>query len=371
MQSGKVSVSLRQVIFTKAMAVIMLCAGPAMADTTSGLRVGDGSEIDDGLTLEALYTEDSFADEKTGPIRWLKDGSGYTILEEPAAAESDPGTESSEEPEKPAGDDAPPKELVLYDPSSSSRRVLIDLEALTPAGEDQPLVIEDYSWSEDRRHLLIYTNSEKVWRSKSRGDYWLMNMETGSLRKVGGDEPGPSSLMFAKFSPDGTMLAYVHGNEIYAESIQSGEITRLTTDAFATVINGVFDWAYEEEFLIRDGFRWSPDSARIAFWQLDTSGSKDFILINNTEEDYPKLQYFPYPKVGETIAAARIGSVSAQGGDVTWASLSGDPRTMYIPRMDWASNSEQIMIQHLNRKQDTIDVYYADALTGELSPVFG
>ncbi len=352
--------------------ILITCSLWAHGDELQAAR-DDGLDASVDLTLESLYRDEAFAADETGRIRWLEDGSGYTILEDPPGAGDEAIGGSNTDTEADVDDDtdetAPAQELVRVDPSSRQRSVLVSIAQLTPTDADGPLVIEDYIWSEDRAKLLIYTNSEKVWRSNSRGDYWLLDMQSGTLRQIGGTQAEASSLMFAKFSPDGQRIAYVRNNEIYAETVADGEIVQLTTDAFATVINGVFDWAYEEEFLIRDGFRWSPDSRRIAFWQLDTSGSRDFTLINNTDELYPLLQTFPYPKVGEVIAAARVGSIAAQGGEVVWADLPGDPRAMYIPRMDWADNSRQIMIQHLNRKQDTINVYYADALSGEITDV--
>ena len=129
-------------------------------------------------------------------------------------------------------------------------------------------------------------------------------------------------------------------------------------------------WAYEEEFSIRDGFRWSPDGTQIAYWQFDTSGVRDFVLINNTDSLYPELTYIPYPKVGETVSAALVGVVPADGGRTVWAKLPGDPRQHYVPRMGWANDSDFIVAQQLNRKQDTNRVFYADARTGDVELVF-
>lgn len=316
------------------------------------------------LTLEAIFEDEAFEPEEPGTIRWLEDGSGYTALET-AEAYADAELEKDEDGE----DIKAPEDIIFYAPETTARSVLISVQQLTPEGAERALIIDDYHWSDDRSKLLVYTNSKKVWRTKSRGDYWILDIASGELWQLGGSEAEPSTLMFAKFSPDATQVAYVRVDNIYVQDLESGSIDQLTSDASDTIINGLFDWVYEEEFQIKDGFRWSPDGKSIAYWQLDTSAAQDFILINNTDALYPTISRFPYPKVGEENSAARVGVVSLMSKETVWAKLPGIAKDMYIPRMDWANNSEQIIVQHLNRKQDTNDVYYADAKTGELTTV--
>ena len=132
--------------------------------------------------------------------------------------------------------------------------------------------------------------------------------------------------MFAKFSPDATRVGYVRGNNIYVERLEDGRVTQLTSDGSETIINGTSDWVYEEEFGVRDGFRFSPDGRSVAYWQFDSSGVGIFSLINNTDALYPVVTKIPYPKAGTTNSAARIGVVSAEGGPTTWIKTEGDPR---------------------------------------------
>ena len=157
--------------------------------------------------------------------------------------------------------------------------------------------------SPDRKRLLLFTNSRKVWRQNTRGDFWVLDLATWRLRKLGGHSAAPSTLMFAKFSPDGGRVAYVREHDLYVEQIADGRITRLTQDGSRTIINGTFDWVYEEELDLRDGFRWSPDGRRIAFWQLDASGVRDFDLINDTDSLYSFVVPVQYPKAGTTNSA--------------------------------------------------------------------
>ncbi|MEJ2750214.1 MAG: S9 family peptidase, partial [Anaerolineae bacterium] len=159
-------------------------------------------------------------------------------------------------------------------------------------------------------------------------------------------------------------VAYVRQNNLYVEEISSGNIIQLTHDGNEHIINGTTDWAYEEEFKLRDGFRWSPDGQRIAYWQFDTSGIQPFYLINNTDSLYPRLIPLPYPKVGTTNASARVGVVNAAGGDTIWFDVPGDPRQHYLPKMEWAASSEQVVIQQLNRLQNQNKVLLGSAADG-------
>ena len=316
------------------------------------------------LTLESIFKDHDYDPKEPGQIRWLEDGSGYTALEtvEEFANKEPPRDEEGEIIKW-------PEDIVFYDPETLDRSILISAAQLTPKGADRALTVEDYSWSEDRSKLLIYTNSVKVWRTKSRGDYWLLDINTGAFWQLGGEEAEASTLQFAKFSPDATHVAYVRKDNIYAQELKNRTIQQLTTDASDTIINGLFDWVYEEEFHARDGFRWSPDSTRIAYWQLDTSAAQDFMMINNTDGLYPEVTRFPYPKVGEENSAARVGVVSLADGITIWAKLPGVARDMYVPRMDWANGSTHILVQHLNRKQDTNHVYAVAADSGEIATV--
>jgi len=302
------------------------------------------------LTIERIYKGREFAPERFGPARWMKDGRSYATLE---ASKSVKG-----------GDD-----IVLYGAAAGERRVLVPAERLIPPGTDKPLSIEDYAWSEDGRLLLVFTNSKRVWRRNTRGDYWVLDVATGALRKLGKDFE-PSSLMFAKLSPDGLKAAYVRADNIFVETLADGAIVQITKDGSDTVINGTSDWVYEEEFNLRDGFRWSPDGRFISFWRFDTSGVPIFSMINNTDELYPRVTSFRHPKPGEPNAAVRIGVAGAAGGEIVWMKAVGDPQSSYIPVMEWASDCGAVVLQHLNRLQNENRVMTGDIKTGEVRTFF-
>ena len=332
------------------------------------------------LSLDKLYADNYFASERGPYFRWLDDGSGYTVLE---ARNNDKLNEKVDENAEEAG--VTGSDIVFYTPDGGNRKVLITFESLTPKGHTEPLAIDNYSWSQDGKWALIYTNSQQVWRSRSRGDYWLLNLETKALSQIGpqstlvGEDPESTrdkdenaQLMFAKFSPDSQKIAYVYKNNLYYQpinDISADSVTALTSDGNNIVINGNFDWVYEEEFSIADGFRWSPDSQKIAYWQLDTSGVKMFHMINNTDTLYPEIISFPYPKAGETNSAVRVGSVNISSKETQWVELGGDNRDRYIPRMNWATAS-QLLVQDVDRPQQNNKLMLFNVDNGSLTQIF-
>jgi dipeptidyl-peptidase 4 len=284
-------------------------------------------------------------------LAWQNGGDSYTILE-PAA-------------------DGKGKDIVAYDTATGRRSVLISAAQLTPAGVPsgvkEPLSIEGYGWSEDNKKLLIFTNSKRVWRQNTRGDYWVLDTAgttpENRLFKLGGDAP-ESTLMFATFSPDGSRVAYVRANNLYSQELATKKITQLTTDGSTDIINGTSDWVNEEELDLRNCFRWSPDSQSIAYWQFDQSDVGEYTLINDTDQEYPVTEKYKYPQAGTTNSAVRAGIVPAAGGPTRWIKLAGDPRNHYVAQMDWAGTSDGVVIEYLDRLQRTNQFVWADSRTG-------
>ncbi len=297
--------------------------------------------------IARIFASNDYELPRFGPARWL-DGRSYATVE-PAGA-------------GPSGSD-----IVRYDAVTGARSVLVSAERLTPSGATGALTIADYVWSADGRKLLIFTNTRRVWRSNSRGDYWVLDLERGGLKKLGGDAPA-ATLMFAKFSPDATRVGYVRENNLYVEHLDSGRIVPLTSDGSDTIVNGTTDWVYEEELGLRDAFRWSPDGRRIAYYRFDTSNVGVYTLVNNTAALYPTLTRIPYPKAGTTNSAVQIGVVAAEGGATVWMRTGGDPRDGYFPRIAWL-DAATLTIQQLNRLQNRHDVLLANAATGDIRRV--
>jgi dipeptidyl-peptidase 4 len=175
--------------------------------------------------------------------------------------------------------------------------------------------------------------------------------------------------MFAKFSPDATQAAYVSEQNIYVENLSTGEIKAITKDGNRKLINGTFDWAYEEELACRDGFQWSPDSRSIAFWQIDANPVRDFYMINFTDSVYSQVIPVEYPKVGESPSPARIGIASVATGAIQWLHIPGDPRQHYLPRMEWNADGS-LFLQQLNRKQNESRIFVCTPSTGQARQIY-
>jgi dipeptidyl-peptidase-4 len=288
-----------------------------------------------------LLSVQSFA--QGGSIKWSSDGNSYYRIEN--------------------------NSVMQYTLPDNTAKVLISEEQLTPEGANSPLAVNYFMFSNDEKKVLIFTNTKRVWRLNTKGDYWVLDIEKESLVKLGKTLPA-SSLMFAKFSPDGNSVAYVGGNNIYVEDLNTSIIKPLTTDGTTTLINGTFDWAYEEEFACRDGFRWSPDSQSIAYWQIDASDIKKFYMINNTDAIYSQPVPLEYPKVGETPSSCRVGVVSVKDAITKWMTIPGDPRQHYLVRMEYIPATEKLLVQQLNRKQNESKLFIVNPDSGDAKVVY-
>lgn len=254
--------------------------------------------------------------------------------------------------------------IVRHEIQSGKETVLVTAKDLTPEGATAPLSTRIYSFSPDYKRLLLFTNTARVWRYNTRGDYWVFDANSGKLWQLGKDLPS-QSLMYAKISPDGTKAAYVSGHNIYMEDMATQKITQLTFTGTRKMINGTFDWVYEEEFGCRDGFRWSPDSKKIAFWEVDATKVRDYYMLNTTDSVYSIIIPVEYPKVGEPPSPVRIGIIGVGDKKIQWMQVPGDRQQHYIPRMEWAANSSQVVLQQLNRKQNESKLFFCDVLTGK------
>jgi len=300
------------------------------------------------LTLEDIYKDGAYPTRYYRSVRWLEDSQHYTTLE--------------------LNRDRNCSEIVRYDVISGERLILVGADQLVPVDRTEPLVVRDYMWSPDNSKMLLFTNTRRVWRYHTRGDYWVLDPQSGRLQQLG-QSLKPSSLMFAKFSPDGTRVAYVSGHNIYVEELNSHAITQLTQDGGERYVNGTFDWLYEEEFSCRDGFRWSNDGEKIVYWKSDTEGTGIFYLIDNIDSIYSRPIPFPYPKVGTTNSAVKIGVVAATGGATRWFDVPGDPRNHYLVRMEVVPGADQVIFQQLNRLQNTNRVWIGNLETMEIENI--
>lgn len=294
------------------------------------------------LSIDRIFSGE-FDEDSQRTIQWIENGNAYVTIEKSTTISN--------------GD-----ELVRYQSDDQERTSFVPAEVLNS------LAIESFSLSPDGSKVLIFTNSSRVWRSNTKGDYWVYDLTTRSLKQLGGNL-GVSSLMFAKFSNDNRFVYYVHKFNLYKEDFLSGIITQLTYDGTGDIINGTFDWAYEEEFGKRDGFTISPNDKYIAFWQIDASEIGTFYMINNTDSIYSRPIPLQYPKVGQDPAAAKIGVLNLTDNQVMWIPLPGGVKENYIPGIQWVSG-DLLLIQQMNRHQNQLTVWAYIPSSQKLSKVY-
>ena len=271
--------------------------------------------------------------------------------------------------------------IVRIELPGHTETVVVAKDQLIPPGR-KGLAIRSFAFSEDGKKVLIYTNAQRVWRYDTRGDYWVLDLTTRQLSQVGKDRPA-SSLLFAKFSPDASKVAFTSEHNIYVEDLSTGQDRCLTsTNGTRKLINGTFDWVYEEELECRDGFRWSPDGQHIAFWQIDANQVKDYLMLNTTDSIYPFVVPVEYPVAGESPSPYKIGVIDLSpvaggtggtnggGANIRWMNIPGDPRETYLPRMEWAANSSELILQQLNRKQNESRILISEIATGRTAELY-
>lgn len=313
----------------------------------------DASSIqaqDNRLSVDRIFASREFASEGFS-VNWMPEGGNY-FVQRPAASGQ--------------GND-----IVLIDPQNPDQeKVLIAAKDLVPEGKNEPISISSFQVSKDGNKILIFNNTARVWRYNTRGDYWVVDLASGEVRQLGKEEFDPSRMKFAKFSPDAKYVAYVYRRNIYVENLETKQITQITETESEDIINGTSDWVYEEELDLRDGFQWSEDGNQIVFWRFDTSNVGVFTMINNTDELYPRLIKFQYPKVGTTNSAVSIGIYDFVGGETRYLNLPGDPRENYPARVNWIPGTTQFLLQRLNRLQNVNTIHAVDATTGKFRTVF-
>jgi dipeptidyl-peptidase-4 len=297
------------------------------------------------LSVQRIFGSGDFRTASLPAVKWMKDGRRFTFVSAAAGGTTD---------------------LTAEDARTGTRTLLVEGARLVPAGGAQPIGIEGYQWSADERKLLIYSNSQQVWRENTKGLYYVLDVASGRLTPV---SSAKGWQQFAKFSPDGTKVGFVRDNDLWVADLATGRETRLTNDGSETVTNGTFDWVYEEELDLRDGWRWSPDGQRIAFWRLDDAPVGIFNLVTDTSGVYNTVTRLRYPKPGTPNPLVKVGVVPVTGGATTWID-TGNDREAYLARMEWAASPTEIVVQRLNRHQNRLDVLLADARTGTTRPLF-
>ncbi|MFT4983099.1 MAG: dipeptidyl-peptidase-4 [Flavobacterium sp.] len=252
---------------------------------------------------------------------------------------------------------------------SSSRTMQIDLYDFASLNKTATLIdtkdhvgmprIDSYTFDEEEKMILIACNSNQIFRHSFTADYYLYKIGTKELTKL-----FDFQVQEPTFSPDGKKIAYAKENNLYVYDLAAKSTTQITTDGKKNaIINGITDWVYEEEFAFVRAFDWSKDSKKLAYIRFDESEVPEFSLLMYSNNLYPKVNTFKYPKAGEnnSIVSLHIYDVALK---MTTEINLDKYNDFYIARMEWTNDANVLSAQVLNRHQDNLDLLFIDGTTG-------
>ena len=294
------------------------------------------------LTVKDIYSNRSFYGKYLMESKWFGDGTKYSFIKYDVSA----GGVS----------------LFQYDINKDEESVLAAAKDLK-LGEEK-IEFSNYMWSPDSKYILL-TGTLPARKVKSGGSFYLYDVDTKKVTLISESQEEQKN---AAFSPDSKKIGFVKGNNIFYYDIASGKATQLTFDGGENIINGAFDWVYEEEFDLITGWEWAPDSKSIAFWQLDQS-AEPLMKIAKYDSLHLNFLEYRYPKPGDRNALVKIGVVSLENPAVKWMDI-GTEKDIYIPRIKFTNNPGILSIQRMNRLQNKLELMFADTKTGKSSIIY-
>ena len=283
------------------------------------------------VTLEDVFKNNTFGQKSVYGINWMKDGQYYSSLQR-----------------GPGG----PKVVKMNIATGKEESVLIDGAALG-------INFSSYAFNADESKALVASEVESIYRRSSKGVFHLVDLKTGTAKKLMNGE----KIMYATLSPDNDKVAFVKDNNLYMVELANDRITQITADGeWNKVINGAADWVYEEEFSMSQAFAWSPDGKRLAFIRFDESQVPEFNM-QTWGKLYPEDYKFKYPKAGEKNAEVSI-HIFDLNTQKTVKVDAGSEKDIYLPRIYWTGDAQTLAFIRLNRLQNQLDLFYADAASG-------
>ncbi|MCU7494907.1 MAG: S9 family peptidase [Ignavibacteria bacterium] len=289
------------------------------------------------LTVEDLYSNHAFSGNSLKGLKWFDNGKKFSYVVNSGSMG-----------------------ITIYehDVLSGEEKPVLPVNDLRLNKDEKPLQLQNYTWSPDSRYIL-FTGVLPARRTKSGGTFYIYDVKNKKFSILAESDLEQSN---ARFSPDSRKVGFVRGNNMFIVDIATGREKQLTYDGSETILNGHFDWVYEEEFSIIDGWEWSPDSKSIAFWRLDQSPEPEVELV-----DYDSLYFnvhkYRYPKPGAKNAIVKIGVVNAESGKTTWMDL-GREADIYIPRIRFTADPNVLSVQRLNRLQNHLELLFCNVNTG-------
>jgi dipeptidyl-peptidase 4 len=252
-------------------------------------------------------------------------------------------------------------EIRLMDPATGKDTLLFSTRGLFFPGTQNKFLFADFEWINDSKFLVLQSNLKRVYQHSATSDYYVYNFEDKSLKLI-------TKNARAEVSPDGYTVGFEREGDLYLYNLKQNKTTKLTNDATPMEYNGHFDWVYEEEFAIHQGWKWSPDSRYIAFWHINES-HEPAVQISNYEGTHPTWQKIRIAQPGDSITVVRIGVINLNTGQKIWLDTE-EKGEFYIPRIYWTSDPDTLAVIILNRRQNVMKLFFFDVKTGARRLVF-
>ena len=293
------------------------------------------------ITLEDIWTKGTFRPQGIQSIQSMNDGEHYCVLS------------------------AMGIDCYSYATGELVRTICqFNAPGQKPKAKPMP-AMESYSFDAAEKQILLSAGFEPLYRHSGVSDYYLYNIDSKRFTKL--TRGGKQSL--TTFSPDGSKVAFVRGNNLYYMDLATLEEHAITTDGKVNeIIYGSTDWVYEEEFGITTGFQWSPDSKRIAFYRFDESNVKEYDM-QMWGGLYPQSHRFKYPKAGEDNSKVEIWIYTLADGSTKRPDLGSD-NDQYLPRFQWTHDSELLSVMRMNRLQNQMELLLVDANTLDVQTLY-
>lgn len=299
------------------------------------------------ITLEDILVKGTFRAQSVSGLRSMKDGEHYTTLENG-------------------------KQIVKYSYKTGKEVAVFFDIAKVP---DAPITsFSNYELSNDETKILLTTDVKRIYRHSFTATHYVWNLVTEEFTPL--SEKGAQQV--PTFSEDGERIAFVRENNIFIKSLKFGTENQVTFDGEKNkIINGVPDWVYEEEFSYNKALWWSPDTKFLAFVRFDETQVPEFTMPMYGGEKphlkdfqlYPGEETFKYPKAGEknskvTVLVHELRSKTNMKVDI------GEDEDIYIPRLKWTPDANNVVVMRVNRLQNKLDVLYANPYTGDSRQFF-
>ena len=312
-----------------ALAALLAARGPALLPGIPTPTAQAQAQPKQPLTLEDIFSKSTFRAASVPGFTWMRDGRYYSALDA-------------------AG-------LVQHEVATGRA-----LQTLVAANDLAGVAVDGYDFNADEQKVLFSTATEPIYRHSARASYYVFDRGT---RKLTALSPGGKQ-SYATFSPDGRQVAFVRDNNLFVSDLATGAETAVTTDGVRNQrINGAADWVYEEEFSFAQGFHWSPDGRKIAYYTFDESQVPEYDL-QIWGDLYPQEYRFKYPKAGEKNSVVSVSVYDVASKATTKVDVGPEP-DQYLPRLMWTAAPNVLSVQRLNRLQNKLEILHADATTGQ------